>query len=29
MKIIIGAIGIEMDQPNLRASTTLTVAGRG
>jgi hypothetical protein len=29
MKIIIGAIGIEMDQPNVRASTTLTVAGRG
>lgn len=29
MKIIIGASGIEMDQPNVRASTTLTVAGRG
>ncbi len=29
MKIITGASGIEMDQPNVRALTTLTVSGRG
>jgi hypothetical protein len=29
MNIIIGACVIEMDLPNVRASTILTVAGRG